>query len=424
MRRTLLATVATVAALILTACAGGPLRLPFAAEPTAAPPTMTLAPTAGLAPSPSPAPADEAAAPAAPLPTIEPVPTLASDVTNALEEEQQILIELYRRVNPAVVSIEVVADHPEIEGGFSPGSIQFAQGSGFLYDDQGHIVTNNHVVEDGSEFQVRFADGSIIEARLVGRDAGSDLAVLKVDELPEGTAPLQLADSSEVVVGQTAIAIGNPFGLQNTLTVGVVSGIGRSLIGPMSPSGGRFRIPNVIQTDAAINPGNSGGPLLNIRGEVIGVNTAIRSQTGVFEGVAYAVPANAVARVVPALIATGRYDHPWMGIGMRDVDPVMARRFGLPVRQGVLVTEVQPRSPAEQAGLRAGDRAEVYGGAPLILGGDIITGMNGLTVRNGNELISYLELETSVGDTVTMTIMRDGRELEVQMTLAARPGGD
>jgi 2-alkenal reductase len=350
------------------------------------------------------------------------VATLAPDFTNALEEEQAILTELYRRINPAVVSIEVLADHPPIDGGGGPSQIQFAQGSGFLYDDQGHIVTNNHVVEGASQFQIRFHDGSLAEAVLVGGDSGSDLAVLKVNELPPGTAPIALADSREVQVGQTAIAIGNPFGLQNTLTVGVVSGVGRSLVGPASPSGGRFRIPNVIQTDAAINPGNSGGPLLNIRGEVIGVNTAIRSETGVFEGVGYAVPANAVERVVPALIAEGRYQHPWMGIGMRDVDPLLANQFGLPVRQGVLVTEVQPDSPAQRAGLRAGDRTEEYGGLPIILGGDIITAVNGETVRDGNGLISYLELEASVGDTVTMTVMRDDQEQQVEMTLAARPG--
>jgi 2-alkenal reductase len=409
-------TALLLAALALAGCSAPQIGLPFAAEPSPAP--ATVAP-ASVAPSQAPA---EPRPTSAPLPTSEPIPTLAPDMTNALEQEQRILTELYRRVNPAVVSIEVVADHPPVEGGFSPGPIQFAQGSGFLYDDQGHIVTNNHVVEDANVFQVRFSDGSLIEAQLIGGDAGSDLAVLKVDELPPGVQPLGLADSREVEVGQTAIAIGNPFGLQNTLTVGVVSGVGRSLAGPISGGGGRFRIPNVIQTDAAINPGNSGGPLLNVRGEVIGVNTAIRSQSGVFEGVGYAVPANAVARVVPSLIATGRYDHPWMGIGMRDVDPILARRFELPARQGVLVTEVQPESPAAQAGLRAGDRTEEYGGLRIVLGGDIITGVNGQLVRDGNELISYLELETSVGDTVAMTVLRDGQEQQLQMTLGARPG--
>jgi 2-alkenal reductase len=404
---------AALAALTLSACSVFGVPLPDVTAPTAVP-VVTTTPAEPIAvPTPR--------ATSAPLPTAAPIATLAPEFTNALEEEQAILTELYRRVNPAVVSIEVVADHPPIEGGIAPGPIQFGQGSGFLIDDQGYIVTNNHVVEGASAFQVRFFDGSIVEAALIGGDEGSDLAVLKVNELPQGAAPLQLADSREVEVGQTAIAIGNPFGLQNTLTVGVVSGIGRSLAGPASPRGGRFSIPNVIQTDAAINPGNSGGPLLNIRGEVIGVNTAIRSETGVFEGVGYAVPANAVARVVPALIADGRYQHPWMGIGMRDVDPLLARRFELPVRQGVLVTDVQEGSPAAQAGLRPGTRREEYGGIPIVVGGDIITAVNGQPVRDGNELISYLELETSVGDTITMTVQRDGQEQQLPMTLAARP---
>jgi 2-alkenal reductase len=410
------------AALLLAACSLPSVSLPWAQQPSAAPPTLaptrTPEPTAALAATAG-TPAPRPTAP--PLPTTEPIPTLAPDFTNALEEEQALLTELYRRVNPAVVSIEVLADHPPVDGG-APAQIQFAQGSGFLVDDQGHIVTNNHVVEDASEFQVRFFDGSLAVAELIGGDSGSDLAVLKVSELPPGVAPLRLANSREVQVGQTAIAIGNPFGLQNTLTVGVVSGVGRSIAGPTSPGGGRFSIPNVIQTDAAINPGNSGGPLLNIRGEVIGVNTAIRSETGTFEGVGYAVPANAVARVVPAIIANGRYEHPWMGIGMRDVDPLMARRFDLEIRQGILITEVQPGSPAERAGLRGGDRREDYGGLPLLLGGDIITAVNGEPVRDGNELISYLELETSVGDTVTMTVVREGQEQQLEMTLGARPG--
>lgn len=355
----------------------------------------------------------------APLPVQAPVPTLPPELTNPLEAEQAALIALYRQVNPSVVSIEVVVDHPPVGG--APFTIPSSQGSGFLFDDQGHIVTNNHVIENGSKFQVRFSDGTVLLARLIGGDPGSDLAVLKVDELPPGVAPLPLADSRAVEVGQRAIAIGNPFGLRNTLTVGVVSGIGRSLSGPASSSGGRFRIPNIIQTDAAINPGNSGGPLLNIYGEVIGVNTAISSGSGTFEGVGYAVPSNAVSRVVPALIRDGRYDHPWMGIGMRDVDPLLAESLGLPARQGVLITEVAPNSPAARAGLRGGTRTVPVGGRELPVGGDIIIAINGQPVRDSDELVSYLELETSVGDTVVMTVQRGDRQEQITMILGARP---
>jgi 2-alkenal reductase len=357
-----------------------------------------------------------------PLPALEAVPTLAPDQLGPLEAQQQVLVELYRRVNPAVVSIDTAARHPEVEGAPTPDQeLPYAQGSGFLFDDQGRIVTNNHVIEGGSGFQVRFADGTVLPATLLGADPGSDLAVLKVDQLPEGVAPLQLADSSEVAVGQTALAIGNPFGERNTLTTGVVSGLGRSLRGPVSSQGGRFSITNIIQTDASINPGNSGGPLLNIRGEVIGVNTAIRSSSGVFEGIGYAVPANTVARVVPALIAAGRYEHPWMGVGLRDVDPLLARHFDLAAQQGVLITAVQQRSPAELAGLRAGTRSGDYGGVPIVYDGDIVLAINGERVLSGDELVGYLEEHTAVGESVALTVLRDGKEQQIAVTLGKRP---
>lgn len=398
------------AVLVLTACAG--IELPDLDNRPVDDARPTEAAQAALQPT---APQGTATprVPAAPLPTSAPVPTLPAQLTDPLEAEQQLLVELFRRVNPSVVSIEVAGTHPALEGSGPDLEIPFGQGSGFLFDDQGHIVTNNHVVEDGTGFQVRFYDGSLVEAQLIGRDPGSDLAVLKVDELPPGAAPLTLADSSLVEVGQTAIAIGNPFGLQNTLTIGVVSGVGRSLAGPRSQQGGRFSIPNVIQTDAAINPGNSGGPLLNIYGEVIGVNTAIRTDSGFFAGVAYAVPSNALERVVPALIRDGRYDHPWVGISMRSVDPFLARQLNLPVRQGVLITSVQRGSPADRANLR-GDQNT----------GDVVIAIDGEPIRTSDDLISYLELETSVGDTITFTVIRDGEEQAIEVTLAARPEVD
>jgi 2-alkenal reductase len=406
------ALIATIAAVALSACS---LSLPTPGR--SAPPE---APTAAELPTRTPRPTRPAAT-SAPLPTSQPVATIAPALTNALEQEQTLLVELYRRINPAVVSIEVAGNHPAVDGSSAPETIPFGQGSGWLFDDQGHIITNNHVVEEGTAFQVRFSDGTVVDAELVGTDPGSDLAVLKVAELPPGTAPLALADSRQVEVGQTAIAIGNPFGLQNTLTVGVVSGVGRSLAGPSSQSGGRFRIPNVLQTDAAINPGNSGGPLLNVRGEVIGVNAAIRTESGTFEGIAYAIPSNAVARIAPALIASGRYQHPWMGIGMQDVDPLLSKHFSLPVKQGVLVTEVQENSPAEKAGLKGGDKFGDYAGARVPYNGDIIVAIDGEKVLSADELVSYLELNASVGDTVTMTVVRGGAQQQIKMTLGSRP---
>jgi 2-alkenal reductase len=392
-------------------------------------PTPTPAPVENAAPTalPSRTPIENAPRPTSqPLPTTLPQPTIESELRVAIADHEDLLVELYRRASPAVVSIDVIGDlstllpedHPSLpEDPIRP----FSQGSGFLFDDQGHIVTNNHVVDGSQALQVTFYDGSRMEARLIGGDPDSDLAVIKVDQLPSGVAPLPIGDSREVLVGQTAVAIGNPFGEQNTLTVGVISGIGRSLSGPQRNLGRRFSIPNVIQTDAAINPGNSGGPLLNTRGEVIGVNTAIASSNGVFEGVGYAVPSSSVRRIIPVLISEGEYQHAYVGVSMRDIDVFLADRFDLDSSQGVLVQEVLENGPAEQAGLRAGTEEAEYLGAPLFLGGDIITAINGQRVNSGDDLVAYLELETSVGDTVTLSIIRDGVEQQIPLVLGARP---
>jgi 2-alkenal reductase len=360
-----------------------------------------------------------------PLPTIPPQPTIDPTLSDPLVEQERLLVELYRRASPAVVSIDAIGgelpeDHPTVPG--FPGAR--GQGSGFLFDDQGHIVTNNHVVEGAQQLQVRWSDGTTSPAELIGTDPDSDLAVIKVRELPQGVAPLPVGDSREVAVGQTAVAIGSPFGEQNTLTVGVVSGLGRTLRGPTRQFG-TYSIPNIIQTDAAINPGNSGGPLLSVRGEVIGVNTAIAVSQGgsSFEGVGYAVPSSSVARIVPALIREGRYEHPWMGIGMWSLDALTAEQLGLPVGRGVLITNVQPGSPAASAGLRAGEREEQVNGVPLRVGGDVVVALNGRPVADGDQLIGLLDLEHGVGDTITLSVLRGGagEPEDVQLTLEARP---
>jgi 2-alkenal reductase len=360
-----------------------------------------------------------------PLPTIPPQPTLDAALSGALVDQERLLVELYRRASPAVVSIDALGgalpdDHPVVPG--FPGAR--GQGSGFLFDDQGHIVTNNHVVEGAERLQVRWYDGTTAAADLIGADPDSDLAVIKVRQLPPGTAPLPLADSREVQVGQTAVAIGSPFGEQNTLTVGVVSGLGRTLRGPSSQLG-TFSIPNIIQTDAAINPGNSGGPLLSARGEVIGVNTAIAVSQGGgdFEGVGYAVPSSTVAKVAPALIRDGRYRHPWMGIGMWSLDALTAEELGLAVGSGVLITDVRAGSPAEAAGLQAGQREERVNGLPLRVGGDVVVALNGRPVADGDQLIGLLDLNHVVGDTITLSVLRGGTGApeDVQLTLEPRP---
>jgi S1-C subfamily serine protease len=412
--------------LLLAACS-----LPFQQSSNERDEMMSLAATMHaqatvLAQQPQPTPRPTIPRPTdAPLPTQLPQPTLAPELGAVMSQQEALLVELYRRASPAVVSIEVrgnnnlglPSDHPPVPG--EDGVV--GQGSGFLFNDQGHIVTNNHVVENATVLQVRFYDGSTTIAELIGTDPDSDLAVIKVGRLPVGAAPLPLSDLQEVQVGQTAVAIGNPFGEQNTLTVGVISGLGRTLAGP-ARADGRFSIPNIIQTDAAINPGNSGGPLLNIRGEVIGVNTAIAVSLGGsnFEGVGYAVPASTVARIVPVLISAGRYDHPWMGISMYSVDAFLAQRFALTVEQGVLVTQVNPQSPAATAGLQGGTQAEEYNGSTLLLGGDIITAINSQPVSDADDLIGYLDLQFEVGDTITLTILRNGENRDLQLTLEAR----
>jgi 2-alkenal reductase len=408
-------------ALLLSACTTTDrivaqlLPTPTSAAAPAVPSQLDVTPTVPPTPVATPVPLPSAA----PLPTAEVDPATAS--------QEQLLVQLYRRVSPAVVSIQIRAEraadlpegHPALP--LPPPGAPTGQGSGFLFNDQGYIVTNNHVIEGASGINVVFYDGSVVRGRIVGADSGSDLAVVKVDTLPPDAAPVPLADSSEVAVGQMAVAIGNPFGLQNTLTVGVISGLGRRLIGPQSADGGNFSIPNVIQTDAAINPGNSGGPLLSARGELIGVNTAIASGDGSFDGVGYAVPANTVARVVPALIADGRYEHPWLGIGMFALTPDIAENYNIPVPQGVLVTRVVPNSPAEKAGLRVGEDTVDYGGEPLAVDSDIIVAVDGQPVKNGDDLIGYLEEATQVGQQIMLRVVRGGAEQELPLTLEARP---
>ena len=301
------------------------------------------------------------------------------------------------------------------------GPLPIGQGSGFLFDDQGHIVTNNHVVEGAQAFQINFADGTTVPGELIGTDPGSDLAVIRVDKLPAGVAPLSIGDSQTVEVGQTAIAIGNPFGLQNTLTVGVISGLGRDLDGPTLADGGRFSIPNIIQTDAAINPGNSGGPLLNIKGEVIGVNSAISTDSGRFEGVSYAIPSETMTRVVPALIDTGSYTHPWLGISMDDLTVFRAQQLGITVQPGILVIDVVANGPSAKAGLR-GDPQAGQVNAPQGFSGDIITAIDNQPVRRSSDLRSYIEQNKAVGEHVMLTVLRDGKATTLDVTLEARPG--
>jgi 2-alkenal reductase len=325
------------------------------------------------------------------------------------------LSDLYQQVNPGVVSLRVTT----ADGG--------ALGSGFVVDKQGHIVTNLHVVTGATSLEVDFPSGQLAHGTVIAEDPDSDLAVIKVDVSEDELVPLPLGDSSTLLVGVPVVAIGNPFGLSSTMTLGIISGLGRTLDSERaSPGGGVFSAADLIQTDAAVNPGNSGGPLLNLQGQVIGVNRAIRSTSVttsgdvVNSGVGFAISVNVVRRVLPSLIEKGAYDYPYIGItGMSEIHLAEQEALGLPQSTGVYVQEVTSGSPAEKAGLRAGSRSTSITG--LLAGGDLIIAVNGAPLNNFSELLSYLVLNTSPGDTVMLSLLRDGQQKEVSLTLGVRP---
>jgi S1-C subfamily serine protease len=334
-------------------------------------------------------------APAQPAVVSQPV-VVDSDPQASLLAQQQTYIDVYEKVNPAVVNI----------------SIGNGQGSGFVYSQDGYIVTNNHVVEGASRIVVTFADDTQLDARLVGTDPDSDLAVIQVAAQPGQLTPVSLADSETLKVGQIVIAIGNPFGLENSMTTGIVSGLGRLLPSAVAPNGASYNIPDIIQTDAAINPGNSGGPLLDLYGNVIGVNSAIASPVRASSGVGYAIPANIVDVVVPQLIENGRIAHPWLGIAGGTLTADLAGSLGLDANQrGVFISSVTVNGPADKAGLRGGSN----------LAGDVIIGIEGQPVNEFDDLLGYIIQETKVGQTVTIRILRDGQSQEIPLTLEARP---
>jgi len=342
---------------------------------------------------------------------------------------EEDLAALYARVIPAVVSIRVVRPAepllsleplPEGDEGYAQG-----QGSGFIVDAAERlVVTNHHVVEGAELIEVVLYDGSVERATPLGHDPDADVAVVRLEGTAGDLAEVVLGDSRSLAVGQRAIAIGNPFGWQGTMTVGIISGLGRTLsLGhPSAEVGGaRFSIPQMIQTDAAINLGNSGGPLLDGAGRVIGMNTAMQSAGGVSGGVGFAVPVHAVQRVLPALIAEGRYTYPWLGISGTDVQPVHVEAMGLPVERGALVTDVTAEGPAARAGLRGADGVTEYFGAPVPIGGDVIVAIDDQPVRQFDDLLVYLVENASPGERVAVRYLRDGEEHTARVTLGARP---
>jgi S1-C subfamily serine protease len=318
------------------------------------------------------------------------------------------LIEIFEKSESGVVRVNVQRNQTEdVVGGI---------GSGFVFDKKGHIITNAHVIKDAVKIIVTFLDGRSYNAEIIGTDQYTDIAIIKVNADLLLLDPLPIGDSSNLKVGEGIAAIGNPFGLSGSMTSGIVSQLGRLL-----PSGAGYSIPDVIQTDAAINPGNSGGPLLNMRGEMVGINTAIQSATGEFTGVGFAIPSQTVAKIVPTLIADGEYDHPWIGISGRDIDPDMAKVLKLKDAIGFLVITVVKDSPAFKAGLIGSDKTIEVDGVNYPVGGDIILSVDGNDVRKIDDILIHLQRVKAVGDEMILEVLRDGRTTNITITLVERP---
>jgi S1-C subfamily serine protease len=333
------------------------------------------------------------------VPTVSSVTASGSRLGSSTDLEAS-LIQVYQNANPSVVYI------------ITPSG----SGSGFVYSQDGMIVTNNHVVAGTRSFEVVFANGDRQRASLVGADADADLAVIQVEQLPEGVDPLSLAEADSLQVGQFVVAIGNPFGEQGSMTLGIVSALGRSLPSQRELStGSTYSLPEVIQTDAPINPGNSGGPLLSLDGQVVGVNAAIASQTGTNSGVGFSIPVSAVRLIVPSLIQDGKYEYPYMGAGFdSEISLEEQAQFGLQQTQGAYVLNVTPGSPADQAGLVAANPNTGQGG-------DLVVAIDGQPMQNFSDLNSYLVFHTSIGQTIEIAVLRDGKQVTLQLTLGARP---
>jgi S1-C subfamily serine protease len=342
-------------------------------------------------------------------------------INNAVQQQSpSALVDIFKRVENSVVQVTTTRSDPTqlvILNGVPSTGRNTALGSGFVLDKQGHILTNNHVVDGATKADITFVDGNTYSAKVVGRDPFGDLAVLQITDnfSDEKLFPLPIVNSSGVQVGEQLIAIGNPFGLSASMTTGIVSQIGRLL--PDSQTS--YAIPNTIQTDAAINPGNSGGPLLNMKGQVIGMNTAIFSSTGAYSGVGFAIPSESIIRELSSLISTGTYEHPWLGLAGGKIPTSLIRNLGLsPNSKGVFVTSVQDGGPAAKAGLK-GIVQDDNGVITNI--GDVITAIDNHPVRQIDDIINYIEQHKKIGDDVKLTVERSGTNMDLSVHLEQRP---
>ena len=334
-------------------------------------------------------------------------PSTVGEVT-PLYSKKLSLIEIFEKSETGVVRVNVQRN----ESADTANGV----GSGFVFDKMGHIITNAHVVNGANKIVITFLDGRSYNAEIIGADEFTDIATVKVNADLELLHPLSLGDSSNLKVGEQIAAIGNPFGLSGSMTSGIVSQLGRLL-----PLDNGFSIPDVIQTDAAINPGNSGGPLLNMRGEIVGINTAIQSTTGEFTGVGFAIPSQTIAKIVPVLIEKGEYQHPWIGISGRDIDPDLAKILELKDAVGFMVVTVVKDSPASKAGLIGSDKTIEIDGTNYAVGGDIILAVDGKEVRKIDDILIHLQRAKSIGDEMVLEILRDGRTTNITIILEERP---
>lgn len=402
-RRSFLLSVLIALSMLLSACSGANLS---AAQATVAPEAQTAQPTGAAA------------------------PIMQSDVLTSL---QGTLEAIYQQVSPSVVNITVEKTTtglrvspfglPSSPDGQNQSQVEQALGSGFIWDTAGHIVTNNHVIDGADKVTVKFSDGTTASAKVVGADRNSDLAVIQVDVSNRTLTPVVMADSTQVKVGQLAVAIGNPFGLQGTQTVGFISALERSLpVDSTDSTQASYTIPDIIQTDAPINPGNSGGVLVDDQGQVIGVTSAIESTTNANAGIGFAIPSEIVQKVIPVLINKGAYDYPWLGLSGLTLNSDLSAAMNLKSdQQGVLVENVTLGSPSDKAGLRGSDKQVTISGQQVAVGGDVITSIDNQPVKVFDDLVGYLMSSTKVDQKVTLGILRDGKVMKLDVTLKARP---
>ena len=413
--------------MLVIGCVGGLAVAPYVQQQIGTLRHTTSAPVSSISPRANSAPTPAAAVKVAPLPTPTAVP-LPADAS----PDERVAFDVYRKVSPSVVYIQVEQSGSGSTGrtprsqtpgipdlpNQPPSGVQVASGSGFVLDKEGHIVTNYHVVDGADKVEVTFLDGTTVRAKVVGTDPSSDLAVIQADVKSSLLQPVELGDSSALVVGEQVFALGNPFGLDWTLTSGIVSAVGRTIQSGTS----NYSIPEVVQTDAAINPGNSGGPLLDRNGRVIGVNAQIVSQSNSSSGIGFAIPVNIVKRVAPALIKDGHYNYAWLGISGTSLTLDLNEAMNLPADQrGVLVQDVTQGGPAEKAGVQAGQSQATVNGRQITTGGDVVIAADGQPVTGMDDVIDYLFNNKRPGDKMTLTVLRDGQQKDIQVTLGERP---